>query len=120
MDSGKLDEELQRMDNIINNITHRSLLLMNEPITTTTERDGSIIAKDIITALYDINVKVIFVTHLFEFSNLMFAENLPGAVYLRAGRTDDGSRTFSSKMGIPLLTSFGEDIFTSVLGDTLL
>jgi DNA mismatch repair ATPase MutS len=120
MDSGKLDEELKRMDNIINNITRSSLLLMNESFATTTERDGSIIARDIIRALYDIKVKVIFVTHLFEFSNLMFAENLPGAVFLRAERTDDGSRTFSVKMGRPLLTSFGEDIFASVLGDTLL
>lgn len=120
MDSGKLDEELQRMDNIINSITRRSLLLMNEPFATTTERDGSIIARDIIRALYDINVKVIFVTHLYEFSNLMFSENLPKAVFLRAERTDDGSRTFSIKMGKPLLTSFGEDIFASVIGDTLI
>lgn len=120
MDSGKLDEELQRMNNIINNITHRSLLLMNEPFATTTERDGTIIARDIITALYDMNVKVIFVTHLFEFSNFMFAENLPRAVYLRAERTDNGSRTFSIRMGRPLLTSFGEDIFKSVIGDNLL
>ena len=120
MDSGKLDEELQRMDNIINNITHRTLLLMNEPFATTTERDGSIIARDIITALYDMNIKVLFVTHLFEFSNQMFSENLPKAVFLRAERTDAGSRTFSIKMGRPLLTSFGEDIFASVIGDTLL
>jgi DNA mismatch repair ATPase MutS len=120
MDSGKLDEELQRMSNIINNITHRSLLLMNEPFATTTERDGTIIARDIITALYDMNIKVLCVTHLFEFSDFMYAQNLSRAVYVRAERTDGGSRTFSVKIGRPLLTSFGEDIFKSVIGDNLL
>lgn len=117
MDSGKLDEELRRMDNIINNVSCRSLLLMNEPFSTTTERDGSIIARDIVTALYELNVKVIFVTHLFEFSNFMFNQNLPKAVFLRAERNDNGSRTFFIRTGKPLLTSFGGDIFNSVIGD---
>jgi len=115
MDSGKLNEELQRMNSIINNITKRSLLLMNEPFATTTERDGSIIAGDIVTALYELNVKVIFVTHLFEFANFMFNQNLPKAVYLRAERTGNGSRTFYIRTGKPLLTSFGGDIFDLVL-----
>jgi Mismatch repair ATPase (MutS family) len=119
MDSGKLDEELQRMNGIINNMTNGSLLLMNEPFATTTERDGSIISRDIVTALYELDVKVIFVTHLFEFSDYMFKQNLSKAIYLRAERNDNGSRTFFIRTGKPLLTSFGGDIFNYVIGDIL-
>lgn len=116
MNSGKLDEELLRMNHIINHITSGSLLLMNEPFATTTERDGSRIARDIITALYDHDVKVLFVTHLFEFSNDMYNLKLEKAVFLRAERNDDGQRTFTIKMGEPLQTSYGEDLFESVIG----
>lgn len=119
MNSGKLDEELQRMNHVINCITPHSFVLLNEPFATTTERDGSIIASEIIEALNELDVKSIFVTHLFEFSNSLFKRKLPGAVFLRAERNDNGDRTFCINMGQPLLTSYGEDLFNNVIGITL-
>jgi DNA mismatch repair ATPase MutS len=115
MNSGKLDEELLRMNNIINNISPNSLLLMNEPFATTTERDGSKIAKDIITALYELDIKVLFVTHLFEFANFVHDEKLDKAIFLRAERNDNGNRSYSIKTAEPLQTSYGEDLFNSVI-----
>lgn len=115
MESGKLDEELLRMNAIVNSITPQSLLLMNEPFATTTERDGSKIAADIVTAFYELGIKVIFVTHLFEFAHYILNKNFEGAVFLRAERYDSGERSFCIKPGEPLQTSFGEDLYNSVI-----
>lgn len=115
MNSGKLEEELLRMNSIISNITHNSLLLMNESFATTTERDGSRIAGGIITALYEFNIKVLFVTHLFEFADSIYNEKLEKTVFLRAERNNDGSRSYSIKIGEPLQTSYGEDLFKSII-----
>jgi len=115
MNSGKLDEELQRMNDIVNNITGNSLLLMNEPFTTTTERDATRIAMDIIAALFENNVKILLVTHLFELSNFIYNQKLKKAIFLRAERDENGSRSYCIKMGEPLETSYGEDLFKSVM-----
>ena len=117
MNSGKLDEELQRINDIVNNITNNSLLLLNEPFATTTEREGTRIAMDIIAALYEHNVKILFVTHLFELSNFIYKQNLRMAIFLRAERNQNGSRSFCIKVGEPLETSYGEDLFNSTIGE---
>jgi DNA mismatch repair ATPase MutS len=115
MNSGKLDEELLRMNSIIGQISVRSMLLVNEPLATTTEREGSEIASEIVTALYELGVKVLFVTHLFEFSDQIYHLNLPKALFLRAERSENGSRTFCIKPGCPLHTSYGEDLFNNIV-----
>jgi DNA mismatch repair ATPase MutS len=116
MNSGKLDEELSRMNDIVNRITPRSLVLMNEPFATTTEREGSKIALDIASAFRESGIKVLFVTHLFEFSSCMHNLGLEDAMFLRAERNADGSRSFSIKEGKPLRTSYGEDLFAEITG----
>ena len=116
MNSGKLDEELKRMNDIVNNITSDSLLLLNEPFATTTEREGSRIAMDIIAALFEHHVKILLVTHLFELSNFIYNQNLQKAIFLRAERNQNGSRSFCIKVGEPLETSYGEDLFNSTIG----
>ncbi len=115
MNSGKLDEELLRMNNIIEQISVNSMLLVNEPLATTTEREGSEIASEIVTALYELGVKVLFVTHLYEFSDHLYCLNLTQALFLRAERSENGGRTFCIKPGCPLHTSYGEDLFNSIM-----
>ena len=56
MNSGRLDEELRRMDQIIRNLGPDSLILLNESFATTTEKDGSEICYDIIRALTEAGV----------------------------------------------------------------
>ena len=57
MESGKLDEELARMSNIVDNITPNSLILFNESFAATNEREGSEIERQIISALMEKQVK---------------------------------------------------------------
>lgn len=114
MRSGKLDEELRRMSSIIDNIKPNSIIFFNESFSATNEREGSLIAKDIVLSLVEKKIKVFFVTHFFEFAHGLYEKNFENAVFLRAQRQKDGSRTFKIEEGEPLKTSFGEDIYKRI------
>lgn len=115
MNSGRLDEELGRMERIVDRLTKDSVLFLNESFATTTEKEGSIIAEDITTALYERGVRVMMVTHLMAFAQSCYAKGLPHAIFLSAERKEDGSRTFRMIEQEPELTSYGLDLYDEVL-----
>jgi hypothetical protein len=117
--SGKLDEELARMSEISSHIRANCLLLCNESFAATNEREGSEIARQVLKALLDEGVKVLFVTHLFDLADGFYAEHMPAALFLRAERGIDGARPFKLHQGRPLPTSYGEDSFRKVFGRSL-
>jgi hypothetical protein len=119
MTSGKLDEELARMSDITATITPRSLLLCNESFASTNEREGSHIARNITNAMLDCGVKVAFVTHFYELAYGFAAQERDDALFLRADRAPDGSRTFRLIEGAPQLTSFARDIYLRIFGEPL-
>src|SRR6266496_1377553 len=110
MESGKLDEELSRMSDIVDTITSNSIVLFNESFAATNEREGSEIARQIITALLEKGIKVFFVTHLYQCAHGFYNNKLANAIFLRAERRTDGTRTFKLTEGEPLQTSYGEDL----------
>jgi hypothetical protein len=116
MKSGKLDEELGRMSDIVDNVTPNSILLFNESFAATNEREGSEIARQIVSALLEKGVKIFFVTHLYEFSHSLFDKRMKNAIFLRAEREAEGKRTFKLVEGEPLQTSYGEDSYKKVFG----
>lgn len=113
MESGRLDEELSRMSNIIKEIKPKSLILFNESFVSTNEREGSSIAKEIIDALYDENCYVFFVTHMFELSTILEAKYNDNICFLRASRTRD----FHLNLEKALETSFAMDIYKEIFKD---
>ena len=86
MESGKLDEELSRMDEIVQHLTPNALLLLNELFAATNEREGSEIAGQITRALMEYGIKLFYVTHLYDFAHTFYEKNLEGAIFLRAER----------------------------------
>ena len=116
MESGKLDEELARMNGIVDQISSKSMVLFNESFAATNEREGSEIAAQITTALLERGVKVSFVTHLHEFASRLCRQRMSNAIFLRAERLPDGTRTFRMIEGEPLQTSYGEDLYEAVFG----
>lgn len=116
MERGKLDEELARMSDIADRIAPNSLLLLNESFGATNEREGSEIARQIVRALLEKHVKVFFVTHLYDFAHGFFERRTDGAMFLRAERMADGTRTFRMVAGEPLETSYGADVYRAVFG----
>jgi hypothetical protein len=116
MESGKLDEELARMSAIADDIAPNCLLLCNESFASTNELEGSEIARQVVRAFLDSEIKVFFVTHLYDLAQSFHALGLENALFLRAQRGEDGSRPFQLEDGAPLPTSFGEDSFERVFG----
>ncbi|MCR4791777.1 MAG: hypothetical protein K5871_03440 [Lachnospiraceae bacterium] len=121
MNSGRLDEELKRMNGIVENVGEGSLLLLNESFATTTEKEGSFIAYDIISALKEAGVRILTVTHLLSFARRVFEETKEASEtdveFLTAERKEDGRRTFRMIRHEPELTSFGLDLYREIVGE---
>ncbi len=119
MNSGRLDEELGRMNRIVEQIDDGSLLLLNESFATTTEKEGSVIAYDIIRALNEAGVRILTVTHLLSFAKRIYEESYgrpdSTAEFLSAERMADGTRTFRMIRHEPELTSFGLDLYEELV-----
>jgi len=114
MRGGKLDEELARMSEIVDHITPNALLLCNESFAATNDREGSEITRQIVNALLESGIKVIFVTHLYEFAHGLSNQENVNTLLLRAERGADGTRPFRLVEGKPLETSYGEDVYREV------
>lgn len=114
MESGKWDEELSRMSEIVDHIKPNALMLFNESFASTDEREGSEIASHIVRALLEKGVKVFFVTHLYTFARRCFDQQSGGTVFLRAERLPDGTRPFKLIEAEPLETSYGEDLYREI------
>jgi DNA mismatch repair ATPase MutS len=117
MSSGKLDEELRRMSAIVDRITPNATVLLNESFAATNEREGAEIARQIVSALTGKRIKVLFVTHLYELAHGLHEKKVKNAIFLRAERQPDGSRTFKISEGEPLQTSYGEDLYCQIFGN---
>ncbi|MBO4415268.1 MAG: hypothetical protein J5824_04710, partial [Lachnospiraceae bacterium] len=111
MNSGRLDEELNRMNKIVERIGDGSLLLLNESFATTTEKEGSVIAYDIIKALTEAGVRILTVTHLLSFAKRVYEESKEqpesNTEFFSAERKANGTRTYRMIQHEPELTSFG-------------
>jgi DNA mismatch repair ATPase MutS len=118
MQSGKFDEELARMNQIVEHVGPNATVLFNESFAATNEREGSEIASQIVTALLEKHIRVFYVTHLYEFARSFFERKREDAFFLRAERQPDGSRTFQLSAAEPLETSYGEDLYREIFEET--
>ena len=117
MNSGKFDEELARMNEIVDGLNGRSMILFNEFFAATNEREGSEIAYQIVSALLDRGVKVVFVTHMYDLAHRLSERKKKQALLLRAERAADGERSFKLIEGEPLPTAFGKDLYVKIFGE---
>ena len=74
------------MSDIADHIAPAGLLLCNESFASTNEREGSQIAREVVRAMTDGGVKVLFVTHQFDLADGLYAARSPSSLLLRAGR----------------------------------
>jgi hypothetical protein len=114
MRSGKFDEELVRMSAIADQIHRHAMVLFNESFAATHEREGSEIARQIVSALLDNEVTVFFVSHMYEFARSFLDSNQ--VLFLRADRAEDGTRNFRLREAKPLPKSFGADLYQQIFG----
>lgn len=116
MERGKFDEELSRMSAIVDAVTPNALVLFNESFAATNAREGSEIARQVVSALLERRIKVCYVTHLYELADDFYDSEEKDAIFLRAERQPDGTRTFRMIEGKPMQTSYGQDVYRSVFG----
>ena len=116
MTSGRLDDELRRMSVIAGQLTPHCLVLFNESFAGTNEHEGSEIGYQIIRALLDADVRVLFVTHRFSFADRIRRQRAISSLFLRAERAPDGRRTYKLTVRDPLPTSYGEDLYYQLGG----
>ncbi|HOV67273.1 MAG TPA: hypothetical protein PLI31_02815 [Methanoregulaceae archaeon] len=90
------------------------MVLFNESFAATNEREGSEIARQIVCALLERRIRVVFVTHLSEFARTLNERRMKNALFLRAEREADGTRSFRVTVGEPLQTSHGEDLYARI------
>jgi len=114
MQSGKFDEELARMSEIADRISPNAMLLFNESFSATNEREGSEIAGQIVSALLEKGMKVFFVTFLSDFARRFYETSPETALFLRAERLEDGTRTFRLAEAAPLDTGYGMDLYRRI------
>ncbi len=113
---GKFDEELGRMSAIVDCLQRGCLLLLNESFASTNEREGSEIAREIVGALLESGVRVLYVTHLYDLAEGFSRSGSGSVLFLRAERLSDGQRTFRVLPGEPSPTSYGEDLYRRIFG----
>jgi hypothetical protein len=115
MVSGRLDEELKRMSTIADQASPHSLILFNESFAATNEREGSEIGRQVVRALLENDIRVLFVTHQFDFA-ASFHDQPDTTLFLRAPRQPGGERTYQLTVAEPLPTSYGQDIYYRIGG----
>ncbi|TLS52404.1 hypothetical protein FE782_10575 [Paenibacillus antri] len=112
---GTLEEELRGLNRLVERSTPHSLLLMNEPFAAIAERDGATVGRHWLAACCELQLKVVLVSHNFELANWAFEELTPQALFLSPVRNDDGRRTYRMTRCQPVRSSFGEDLFRSLI-----
>jgi len=114
MSAGKFEEELRRMSDIVDHLSPDCIVLFNESFQATNEREGSEIGRQIIHALLESRIKGFFVTHMYDLAQSLHDKKPANAMFLRAERLEDGTRTFKVIEGAPLRTSHGKDLYEQI------
>jgi DNA mismatch repair ATPase MutS len=117
LNRGKFEDELSRMDEIVNHLTGNGMVLFNESFSSTNTREGSEIAMEITRALLENGVTVFFVSHLYEFASAVAEEVHKKSLFLVAERTEHGQHTYRIIPGTPQETGHGMDLYNKIFGE---
>ena len=112
MQKGRLEEELTRISEIADQLGPGALLLCNESFSSTNEREGAEIGRQMVRAMTESGVRVVYVTHLYDLAHSF--EDEDNVLFLRAERLSDGRRTFRLHEAGPLETSYGRDLYRQI------
>jgi len=107
------------MSEIADHIKRGSFLLINESFSSTNEREGSEIAREVIVALAERGVRIIFVTHFYELQRRLMESRKDDVLFLRVERKEDGTRTYRIIPGAPEKTSYADEVYSKIFGEEL-
>ena len=114
VDLGRLGEESQRIAEIFDMATDRSLLLFNESLATTNVAEGLYIAKDVVKAMRYVSTRTIFNTHMHELARNLDSLNAEtegtSRVESLVTGVENGARSFRVSIAPPQGVSYARDI----------
>lgn len=102
--AGRLDDEARRLREMFAAATSASLLLFNEPLTSTGEGEALALAEDVLRALRLLGARTIYVTHLHALAAGLDALNHDAGARIVswvAGVDDTAARTYRIRPGQP-------------------
>lgn len=112
LDTGRLSDEARRLSEIIDAITERSLVLLNESFASTSPHEAVSLASELLRVLSETGVRGVYATHLHELA-VRCHEFGPGIAALTAEAIVEGvsaKRTYRVQEGSPAGDSFARDI----------
>lgn len=114
VDLGRLGEESQRIADIFNKSTDKSILLFNESLATTNVAEGLYIAKDVVKAMRFVGTRTIFNTHMHELARNLDILNSEtegtSKVESLVTGVENGNRSFKVSIAPPQGVSYARDI----------
>ena len=117
MRMGLLEVELNKLSALTDALNPGALLLMNESFQTTTPGDAKQLAQEIVPALVESNVSVLFVTHLYSYAMEVYEQKAEDTLFLLAQRSQEGNNTYRMLEGPPFKTAYGLALFHEVMDD---
>jgi hypothetical protein len=113
---GLLEVELRKLNGIVDAIKPGGLLLMNESFQSTMPLDAKRLAEEIVSALVDAGIMVLFVTHLYAYAIELYGQRRIDALLLRAQRGQNVKNTYQIREGEPFKSAFGLELFRELIG----
>lgn len=113
VDLGRLGEESQRLSQIFEVATNRSLMLLNESLATTSVAEGLFIAKDVVKAMRYLGARAVFNTHMHDLARSLDELNsVKGTSRVESLITgvQKGERSFKVSIAPPQGVSYAADI----------
>lgn len=116
---GRLDEEATRLAAIFRDATNSSLVLLNEPLSSTSPAEALELARDVLCGLRLLGVRAVLVTHLHDLAREASALNAAVSgtsrlASLVAGVGEGGDqftrRTYRIAFGVPVGHSYAADV----------
>ena len=118
MQMGLLEVELSKLSGLVDALKPGALLLMNESFQTTTPAAAKRLAAQIIPALVEAGVLVVFVTHLYGYAMGVYEHQTGDISFLKAQRDPEGSNTYRMLEGPPFKSAYGLTLLRQVMGET--
>ena len=116
IDRGRLGEECVRLNDIFDRLTDRSLVLLDESLSSTGSFEGAAIATEVLAGLSRARCRCLFSTHLHELAaeidgiNARTAEFAGGKIDTLVAGMEEGQRSFKIIRAKPDGKSYARDI----------
>ncbi len=116
IDKGRLGEECARLTNIFESITDKSLVLLDESLSSTGSYEASYIAAEVLAGLARFGCRCLFSTHLHELAaeidgiNEKIEKEGSGKIDTLVADIEEGKRSFKIRRAKPDGKSYARDI----------